>query len=561
MVIWIGLAIWILFAAITLLGGQLHYEIPNNERPIVLVTLLLIAASVLALVALKIALGIRNHGRDLLVSVILFSIAFRLVQLFAPPFQEVDSYRYIWDGLTVVNGHNPYRYSPYQVLNGQVSNKELTELHKLALKSESYYTILNRVHYSHVRTLYPPVSQAVFSGAMLFVPATASVDAHLIAMKTAITLFDLGVLFLLAYLLSLLRINLFWCMAYGWNPIVIKEFSNSGHLDSIAVFFTLAAITLIVRFIQLTNGNTKGHRGDSRGKKVSTPWWTLIFSSTFLAAGFASKIYPIILLPICLVAIVKSISWRSVLLYAVVFSAASSLFFWPMIQGQKFELPNQAPIENTNKEGLSTFLRHWQMNEWAYMLVYQNLRELSPEQKQNRPWFRVVDEATRKRILKTVESIAQPGDAAYVMSRIVTLGIFGVFYGFLLWRFLRSDHEVSMGLLSGCFWILAIFFCLQPTQNPWYWTWAVPFLPFCRNRAWLVYSTFLLVYYLRFSMVLDPGPYNVLGQQYTGTGLFDYVMVWLEHLPVFIFVAWHSIANRKKQRSFDDDKRISTRNN
>ena len=48
------------------------------------------------------------------------------------------------------------------------------------------------------------------------------------------------------------------------------------------------------------------------------------------------------------------------------------------------------------------------------------------------------------------------------------------------------------------FLVLAVFFFLQPTENPWYWLWALPFVCFARNRAWLLVSCWLFVYYVRF---------------------------------------------------------------
>jgi hypothetical protein len=66
-------------------------------------------------------------------------------------------------------------------------------------------------------------------------------------MKLVIVLFDVGVVGLVWMLLRLLGQNEGWFVAYAWSPLVIKEFANSGHLDSIAVFLTVASIVCVVR--------------------------------------------------------------------------------------------------------------------------------------------------------------------------------------------------------------------------------------------------------------------------------------------------------------------------
>src|SRR5579871_5553283 len=44
-----------------------------------------------------------------------FSVVFRLLMLPSWPIQEIDFYRYLWDGQVTFHGLNSYAYSPYQV--------------------------------------------------------------------------------------------------------------------------------------------------------------------------------------------------------------------------------------------------------------------------------------------------------------------------------------------------------------------------------------------------------------------------------------------------------------
>lgn len=525
-----GLLVWVLFTCISLSGGLFRYEVASADRPIVLVTSLYIIASIIALIALAIGLAIKRPSRDFLIFVVLFSLAFRLVQLSSPPFQEIDCYRYLWDGTVVANGYSPYKYSPRQILNAEVDEPELHDLRNIAFRDEGTYHVISRIHFAHIRTIYPPVSQAVFAAAVFFVPQGASVDVYLLVIKTAMMLFDLGTLGLLIYLLFLLRLNPLWCMAYGWNPLIVKEFSNSGHLDSIAVFFAVAALTLLVRFVKQANDREETRSG----------WSNLVVSSLLLACGFAAKIYPVILLPLCLTLTLKAAGWTRCLAFGLIFSMASLLLFWPMASTFQ-RSPAQEVADESDSEGLTTFLRHWQMNEWAYMLVYQNLKEINPDQELNRPWFRIIGESTRKNFLRPIANRVGDKDAAYTLSRVITLGFFSLFYLSLLVLIWTKDSAEPIWVLSGAFWVVAIFFCLQPTQNPWYWTWAMPLIPFTRVRGWLAYSTFLFIYYFRFSLKNVEGPFEFLGCTYSGQGYFDHVIVWAEHLPVFLLVGWQVI--------------------
>jgi hypothetical protein len=94
--------------------------------------------------------------------------------------------------------------------------------------------------------------------------------------------------------------------------------------------------------------------------------------------------------------------------------------------------------------------------------------------------------------------------------------------------------ESSDEWLSAAFLTVAWFWLLLPTQNPWYWTWALPFLPFARGRAWLAVSGLAFVYYVRFWMTSHFPDGQVLGTPYNGALFFDYVVTWFEFGPWFI---------------------------
>jgi hypothetical protein len=97
--------------------------------------------------------------------------------------------------------------------------------------------------------------------------------------------------------------------------------------------------------------------------------------------------------------------------------------------------------------------------------------------------------------------------------------------------------QTSKEWLSLLFSTLAWFWMLSPTLNPWYWTWALPFVLFARNRGWFLVSALVLLYYLRFWFAYQWGSEPVMGTRYAGEAFFHYVVVWCEHLPWMLLVA------------------------
>ena len=114
-----------------------------------------------------------------------------------------------------------------------------------------------------------------------------------------------------------------------------------------------------------------------------------------------------------------------------------------------------------------------------------------------------------------------------------------------------SQSHSHQRLLEAVFLTLAWFWLLLPTQNPWYLTWCLPFLPFARGRAWFALSGLAFVYYLRFWMTARFSS-PVLGTPYPGAQFFDFVVTWLEYAPwvLWLIVGWRR--HRNDQRSAAD---------
>ena len=114
--------------------------------------------------------------------IVLTSILFRVVLLFSVPIQEVDIYRYLWDGAVSTAGVSPFRFSPEQVRvaagESNQTDETLRRLVNLLDAQPVLADILERIHYGDLPTVYPPVSQLVFTAATLTTPNSVSVTGR-----------------------------------------------------------------------------------------------------------------------------------------------------------------------------------------------------------------------------------------------------------------------------------------------------------------------------------------------------------------------------------------------
>lgn len=154
-------------------------------------------------------------------------LIFRGTAFFAPPTLSDDIYRYLWDGRVQVAGLNPYKYPPDDPI-------------LVHLRTPDW----NDINHKHIRTIYPPLSQAVFAvGA--FVRPTINIQ------KAIFIGFDVLTSLLLLLLLKKRNLSPDRVLIYSWHPLVIVEFASSGHLDSLAISL------LVAGFLLLEQGKTR----------------------------------------------------------------------------------------------------------------------------------------------------------------------------------------------------------------------------------------------------------------------------------------------------------------
>lgn len=522
----------------------------SGSRPLILVLGLFGAAFLLYALSLRIAVKVPK-SKFFVPILITSSLIYRALLLPTPPIQEIDIYRYLWDGAVTANGLSPYRVAPVLLDRKNRNDRELMELkpywvlcdHSLALQEAVF-----RIHYPELTTIYPPVSQAVFAVGHLVTPDHASLNYRLITLKAVLLLFDMGTILLLLRLLKRLSWHLGGSVAYAWCPLVIKEFANTGHLDSIAVFFSIAAALALIIAVQQRGGFNGGA-------------WNLL-AAILLSAAIGAKLYPLVLLPIFFALMAAHFRLRTALASATIVLTLSLAMIWPMLFEQPFNKPlvketftessvvdpalvkdgqtfalRPPPLEVTVGAGLSTFLSRWEMNDWLFMLIIENLRPEEAEATVAPAWFAVTPNAARLAVITPVAQwlVRDLSTTSFLLTRIFTLGVLVAIVVVLARRVYRMAEGPDF--LEACFLVLAWLWLLAPTQNPWYWTWVVPFLHFARSRAWHAVAGLSMLYYLRFWLIFEHPDPPAFGTPYSGARFFDFVVVPLEFLPWLIVLA------------------------
>ena len=425
---------------------------------------------------------------------------------------------------------------------------------------------------------------------MKWFPASASVAAHIFCIKAVLVVFDLMILGVILWLLSQLKIHTGWAIAYAWNPLVVKEISNGGHLDSIAAFFLILSICLLSKWF-------------SRSQNGSTSWLTL--SGISLGLGVGAKLFPIVLFPALFVMIAR-VGWSKAMLFAAAFAVVAGLSFYPMYRSinqasqdhrrqmslkvisssalsefppaqstdgsqtqhsvddsAQSNIPQSGPDVTGKKEGLTSFLSKWRMNDVIFSGIYLNLKPTTVSNN-DLPWYVLTTAEFRSWSEQQWQSLSSNGDEedeadsgepltrpkkdpAFSMTRVLTLGPFLLFYLWQLFAIYRGrpaseaasfgDVEESPEAIefSRLVWILVLFLFLQPTVNPWYWVWVAPLTVLTKNRGWILAGGLLLTYYSRFWFESLPKSFEVAG--YSGVGLFDHGVAWIEFGAVIGVIA------------------------
>lgn len=550
-----------IFGAFAAISPRFDSHEVIHDRPVWLALGILYAACAVYFYAVRLACRCRS-GRPLLLRVLLPAIGFRLLLVGSVPVLENDLYRYVWDGNVSAAGVSPYRYSPQQVIRAQPNDPlddDLARLVRLRAEQPNLHYLLERVSHPELPTIYPPVSQWIFECAARTTPHDATVGSRLFVMKAWMTLFDVGTLLALIGILQRTGMHLGWSVAWSWCPLVLKEFANSGHLDSIAVFLTTIAL-----YCCLEPMFNKSHRFS--GYVVIEK---LLKSAIWLGLAVGAKLYPIVLLPLMAFSIRRRVGSTAALIYLSATIAVAVCILRPMWIGNAGqlsarnlstethaapELPTEPPLVPTSNfqpqnpsGGLTAFLNRWEMNDFIFLLVVENLRVHDDVPQSEKPWFVIVPHSLRRRSSEISEVIwgLDASAATFRSARAITLFAFMILAFALAVRASHASEQAAW--LESAFLTLAWFWLLTPTQFPWYWCWALVLVPYARGHAWLFMSVCSLYYYSRFWLIWHD-PERVWGTPYDGWFFYFYIANWIAYAPWFAWLAWEAIHRRRSAR-------------
>ncbi|MGI9547294.1 MAG: glycosyltransferase 87 family protein [Flavobacteriaceae bacterium] len=167
--------------------------------------------------------------------ILVAGILFRLVFLLAIPNLSQDFYRFIWDGEMVLQGINPYLFTPDWIIsdgylipeNGQILYEGMG---KLSARNFSNY---------------PPFNQLIF--AVSGIIGGHKILGSVMAMRIFIILADIGILYFGRMLLKSLNKSPHLILWYFLNPLIIIELSGNLHFEGVMLFFFIWSLCLLSR--------------------------------------------------------------------------------------------------------------------------------------------------------------------------------------------------------------------------------------------------------------------------------------------------------------------------
>lgn len=255
---------------------------------------------------------------------ILFTgIFFRLLLLFAIPALSDDFYRFIWDGKLLINGINPYLFTPKELMQSADFQEIFVDKNIFEkLNSPQYYSV------------YPPLNQLIFAASAYF--SNGQLWNNILALKIFILIAEIGTLILLfleitkfsgeekPLLIRATDVELTGrslnpkssklIALYVFNPLIVIELSGNLHFEAWIVFFLLVAFYFLSAQTKITLKQ-------------------LAMSAFLFACAVNIKMFPLMLLPL----IFNILGFKKGFYYAVLVGFFTIMFFLPFIEKRIIE--------------------------------------------------------------------------------------------------------------------------------------------------------------------------------------------------------------------------------
>ena len=320
--VWFGLILLAIEVGLAATAPWLRQETWASRRILCLFVGVHMFAGAVYLVTLQLQHGM-NAGPKALSAIFVIGLGMRLTLVASTPVLETDYFRYLWDGGLVAHGISPYRLSPQEVKEALAGQGEI-DPRVLALAKDAGITI-DWISHAEVKTIYPPVAQAMFALAHWISPWNVT------AWRWLLLAFDTAAVFLLLATLRTLKLPLAWIAVYWWNPLFPKEFYSGAHLDVILCPLVAGAIFAAVR---------------------KRPF----AAAALLALATGVKFWPVVLIPVVLRPLYGE--FKQLVVGLAIYGTLTALCLLPMYLAG-----------NGGVSGAETYARSWENNDAVFRSI------------------------------------------------------------------------------------------------------------------------------------------------------------------------------------------------
>lgn len=402
----------------------------------------------------------RTTGFRLLV---VSALLFRLLFLFAIPNLSQDFYRFIWDGRMVLEGFNPYLYTPDSFITNDIFPIAQAQELRRGMGSLSTSNFTN----------YPPLSQLCFAIAALF--SGKSILGSVVVLRTIIIAADIGILYFGKKLLDRLKMpsnRIFW---YLLNPFIIIELTGNIHFEGVMIFFLIWSLYL------LHSGNWK--------------WAAVVF-----ACSVSVKLIPLMFLPLFYgwfkrFSIISNESEKSEKVLKTI-SNYSSKKWVPNFAGIKKLILFYAII------GIITLLLFLPVVSMDFITNYSQTVGL---------WFGKFEfNASIYYVLRHIGFTLTGYNEIAIIGKVLPIATVLIILGF---SFFREQTNIPKLIAS----IMLVFTCylfLSTTVHPWYIATLVSLCVFTNYKFPLVWSVVIVMSYFAYSNTSDAENLWIVGLEY-----------------------------------------------
>ena len=325
------------------LSGEFLVGTTTATHPFVEFAAALIIGGLLATLLIPLLKSISVSKRDLLI-LLGVGLLFRALFIGTMPIYEDDWNRYLWDGAVTAQGLNPYKYSPTEVAQGELSenpdvqllrdfslaNRNATDQYSLDKFNGTPITL--RINHPDLRTIYPPVAQGVFTWAAVIAPL------NLEALRGIYLVVDVLTFFLLIKTLQAYGRDAKWALLYGLNPLLIYSGYNVVHMD----LLLMPPLLLTMLWI-----------------KQDAP----VKAAVALSIASAVKLWPLLLAPIFFR------RWRN----NYIFYAGIAV----SVAGLSLILNAPLLLSVGENSGLTAYTGEWERNSFLFPIIFSALENIS----------------------------------------------------------------------------------------------------------------------------------------------------------------------------------------